>query len=52
MPFKVQPVRQPVIPPIPETAKIFGGEYPISLEAFILGVVEKLKLKGFGPDGF
>jgi anaerobic selenocysteine-containing dehydrogenase len=52
MPFKVQPVRQPVIPPIPETAKIFGGEYPISLEAFILGIAEKMKLKGFGPDGF
>src|SRR3989339_228985 len=52
MPFKVQPVRQPAIAPIPETVKVFGEEYPISLEAFILGVSEKLKLKGFGVDGF
>lgn len=52
MPSKIQPIRQPVIPPIPETVKVFGEEYPISLEAFILGVAEQLKLKGFGPDGF
>jgi anaerobic selenocysteine-containing dehydrogenase len=52
IPYKVQPVRQPVIPPIPEVVKVFGEEMPISLEAFILGVAEKLGLSGFGPNGF
>ena len=52
VPHKVQPVRQPVIAPIPETAKVFGREIPISLEALLLGLAEKLKLPGFGKDGF
>ncbi len=50
--WKVQPVRQPGIAPIPETVKVFGEEMPISLEAFMLAVAEKLGLPGFGPDGF
>lgn len=49
---KVQPIRQPVIPPIPETVKVFGEEVPLSLEALILGIAEKLGLPGFGPSGF
>lgn len=49
---KIQPVRQPVIAPIPETVKVFGEEMPISLEALVLGLAERLKLTGFGPDGF
>jgi anaerobic selenocysteine-containing dehydrogenase len=52
IPYKVQPVRQPVIPPIPETAKVYGEETPISLEAFVLGAAERLGLPGFGPNGF
>jgi anaerobic selenocysteine-containing dehydrogenase len=48
---KVQPVRQPVIAPIPETVKVFGEEVPISLEALLLGIAEKLGLPGFGPKG-
>ncbi len=52
IPYKVQPIRQPVIPPIPEMVKVYGEEMPISLEAFILGVAEKLGLTGFGSDGF
>ena len=48
---KVQPIRQPVVPPIPETVKVFGQDMPISLEALILGVAEKLGLPGFGPGG-
>lgn len=50
--WKVQPVRQPAIPPIPETVKVFGQEMPISTEAFMLAVAEKMGLPGFGPDGF
>jgi tetrathionate reductase subunit A len=50
--WKVQPVRQPAIPPIPETVKVFGEQMPISLEAFMLAAAEKLGLPGFGRDGF
>ncbi|MBI4511323.1 MAG: molybdopterin-dependent oxidoreductase [Deltaproteobacteria bacterium] len=50
--WKVQPVRQPAIAPIPDTVKVFGEEMPISLEAFMLGVAEKMGVSGFGPDGF
>jgi anaerobic selenocysteine-containing dehydrogenase len=50
--WKVQPVRSPAVAPVPETVKVFGEEMPISLEAFMLAVSEKLGLPGFGPDGF
>lgn len=49
---KVQPVRQPVIAPIPENCTVFGQSYPISLETLILGLAEKLKLPGFGKNAF
>ena len=49
---KVMPVRQPVIAPIPETAKVYGQEMPISIESMLLGIAEKLGLPGFGPEGF
>jgi anaerobic selenocysteine-containing dehydrogenase len=52
MPAKVQPVRQPVIAPIPETVKVFGEEMPCSYEALILAFAEKLGVKGYGKDGF
>jgi anaerobic selenocysteine-containing dehydrogenase len=50
--WKVQPVRNPAIAPIPETVTVFGVEMPISLEAMIMGLAEKLGLPGFGPGGF
>ena len=52
MPSKVQPVRQPVIAPIPETVKVFGEEMPCSFEALILALAERLGMKGYGKDGF
>lgn len=52
MPVKVQPVRQPVIAPIPETVKVFGEEMPCSYEALMLALAEKLDIKGYGKDGF
>jgi anaerobic selenocysteine-containing dehydrogenase len=52
MPAKVQPVRQPVIAPIPETVKVFGEEMPCSYEAVQLALAEKLGMKGYGKDGF
>jgi anaerobic selenocysteine-containing dehydrogenase/Ni/Fe-hydrogenase subunit HybB-like protein len=51
MPAKVQPVRQPVVAPIPEPCTVFGKTTPISLEAVILAVAERLGLPGFGPEG-
>jgi anaerobic selenocysteine-containing dehydrogenase len=52
MPAKVQPVRQPVIAPIPETVKVFGEEIPCSYEAIQLALAERLGMKGYGKDGF
>ncbi|MCK9418927.1 MAG: molybdopterin-dependent oxidoreductase [Nitrospirae bacterium] len=52
MPAKVQPVRQPVIAPIPETVKVFGEEMPCSYEAVQLALAEKLGMPGYGKDGF
>jgi anaerobic selenocysteine-containing dehydrogenase len=49
---KVQPVRNPVIAPPTETVTVFGERMPLSFEAMILGIAEKLALPGFGPDGF
>ncbi|HXG52418.1 MAG TPA: molybdopterin-dependent oxidoreductase [candidate division Zixibacteria bacterium] len=52
MPWKVQPVRQPVIAPLTETVKVFGEEMPLSLEATLLAIAERMNLPGFGPGGF
>ena len=52
IPQKVQPVRQPVIAPLIENVKVYGQEVPCSLEALLMGLAEKLKLPGFGKDGF
>ncbi|MFN8523914.1 MAG: molybdopterin-dependent oxidoreductase [Chloroflexota bacterium] len=49
---KIQPVRQPVIAPLTETAAVYGKQIPLSLEAMLLGLAEKLGLPGFGKDGF
>ena len=50
--WKVQPIRNPAITPIPETVTVFGQEMPISLEALLMGLAERLGLSGFGPGGF
>ncbi len=52
MPNKVQPVRQPVIAPVPENCVVFGETQPICFETMLLGIAEKLGLPGFGPDAF
>lgn len=49
---KVQPVRQPVIAPIPETCMVFGQEMPICFESMMMGIAERLALPGFGESGF
>ena len=49
---KVQPVRQPVIGPLVETANVYGNQMPLSLEAMLLGLAERLGLPGFGKNAF
>ncbi len=49
--WKVQPVRQPAIPPFTETVKVYGQEMPLSFEALLLGLAEALGLPNFGPNG-
>ncbi|MGB9871794.1 MAG: molybdopterin-dependent oxidoreductase [Anaerolineae bacterium] len=49
--WKVQPVRQPAIPPLTETVQVYGQEMPLSLEALLLGLAEALGLPNFGPNG-
>ncbi|WP_337844813.1 molybdopterin dinucleotide binding domain-containing protein [Thermus sp.] len=50
--WKVQPVRQPAIPPIPEEVEVFGQRMPICLESFLLALAERLGVPGFGEKGF
>ncbi len=49
---KVQPVRQPAMAPIPEDCSVYGQRTPLSLEAMIFAIAERLKLPGFGADAF
>lgn len=49
---KATPIRQPVAAPIPEGVTVFGERMPISMEAIMLAIAERLGLSGFGPDGF
>jgi len=46
------PIFSPVIPPLTRLARVFGEEIPLSHEAVMLGIAEKLGLPGFGKDGF
>ncbi len=48
---KIQPIRNPAIPPIPEEVEVFGEKMPLSLEALLLALAEELNLPGFGPNG-
>ncbi|MEX2214176.1 MAG: molybdopterin-dependent oxidoreductase [Phycisphaeraceae bacterium] len=52
MPIKSQPIRQPVIAPIPQSCTVFGQKAPICFETMLMGIAEQLKLPGFGKDGF
>jgi anaerobic selenocysteine-containing dehydrogenase len=49
---KVFPIRQPVVAPLTETVRVFGEDVPLNVEAFVLGVAEKLNLPGYGKDVF
>jgi len=49
---KSNPFRQPAAAPIPETVTVFGEDMPISMEAAMLALAEKLQLSGFGEGAF
>lgn len=49
---KIQPVRNPAIAPLVPEVTVFGKETPMSLEAVLLGIAEKMSLPGFGAGGF
>ncbi len=53
IPWKVENVRNPAIS-IPgwPTVTVFGEEIPMSFEALLMAISEKLDLSGFGPNGF
>ena len=51
IPWKVQPVRQPTMPPLVESATVFGEVQPLTFETMLLGLAEKLGLPNFGPNG-
>jgi anaerobic selenocysteine-containing dehydrogenase len=52
VPWKVENVRQPAIS-IPgwPTVKVWGEEIPLSAEALMMAIAERLELPAFGPDG-
>lgn len=52
VPWKVENVRNPAIS-IPgwPTVTVYGEEVPMSAEAMMMAIAEKLDLPGFGPDG-
>lgn len=49
---RVQPIFNPVIPPLTRLVKVFGQDVPLSHEAVMMGIAERLGLPGFGPNGF
>ena len=48
---KTTKIRQPVVAPIPEIVKVEGEEMPISMDAVMLAVAQKLKAPGYGKEG-
>lgn len=49
---KVSHVRQPVAAPLTEIVEVGGETMPISMEATLIAIAEKLGLSGFGKEGF
>ncbi|MCS6872137.1 MAG: molybdopterin-dependent oxidoreductase [Anaerolineae bacterium] len=50
--YKVENVRNPAISlPGWPMVKVYGQEIPLSFEALVLGIAERLNLPGFGPNG-
>jgi anaerobic selenocysteine-containing dehydrogenase len=50
MNLKAQPIRQPVMQPVPETCRVYGQDVPISFESLLMALGEKLGFKAFGKN--
>jgi tetrathionate reductase subunit A len=50
--FKTSPIRQPAAAPVPEVVTVAGEEMPISMEAVMLALADKMGLPLFGAGGF
>ena len=48
---KTTKIRQPVVTPIPEIVTVEGEDMPISMDAVMIAVAQKLKAPGYGKDG-
>jgi anaerobic selenocysteine-containing dehydrogenase len=49
---KTSKVRQPIVAPLTEIVEVFGEACPLCMETVMLAIAEKLKLPGFGANGF
>jgi tetrathionate reductase subunit A len=49
---KASKMRQPIVEPLAERVTVFGVEQPVSMEAVMLAIAEKLGLSGHGKNGF
>jgi len=52
VPLVVSKFRQPTITPLTEVVTVFGEKTHCSFEAVALAIAERLKLSGFGKNGF
>ena len=49
---KASKIRQPMVAPLVNECTVFGESMPISMEAVMLAIAEKLNLPGYGENGF
>ncbi len=49
---KMSKVRQPTIEPLTEIVEVFGQKQHIGFESMLLAIAEKMKLPGYGENGF
>ncbi|MFQ5848176.1 MAG: molybdopterin-dependent oxidoreductase [Candidatus Methylomirabilales bacterium] len=52
VPLRASKFRQPTVTPLTEVVTVFGEKMHCSYEAVLLAIAERLKLSGFGTDGF
>lgn len=52
VPLRASKFRQPTVTPLTEVVTVFGEKMHCSYEAVLLAIAERLKLSGFGKDGF
>ncbi|PJF43896.1 MAG: molybdopterin oxidoreductase [Phototrophicales bacterium] len=52
VPFKIEAVRNPAIDPLVPDVTVFGQQMPMSLEAVLMAIAERLELPAFGEGGF